>query len=87
MSRRVGIPGLILYPPPALTPSGDHQNMCSWQAGGAHPTGMLSCLTMYLDLLSLLRVFGSLHSFCCWNMLLIRVFHDKGRIYIDIFVI
>ena len=29
--------------PGVLTPSGGHQNMYSWQAGGTHPTGMLSC--------------------------------------------
>ena len=31
--------------PLALPPSGSYQNMCGWQAGGTHPTGMLS----YLD--------------------------------------
>ena len=31
------------HPPPALTPSGGHQNTYGWQAGGTHPTGMLSC--------------------------------------------
>ena len=30
--------------PLVLTPSGGHQNRCSLQAGGTHPTGMLSCL-------------------------------------------
>ena len=29
--------------PPVLTSSGGHWNMYSWQAGGTHPTGMLSC--------------------------------------------
>ena len=29
--------------PPLLTPSGGHQNMYGWHAGGTHPTGMLSC--------------------------------------------
>ena len=41
----VGIPGTPrdTYPSPVLTPSGSHQNMYSGQAGGTHPTGMLSC--------------------------------------------
>ena len=30
--------------PLLLTPSGSHQNMYGWRAGGTHPTGMLSCL-------------------------------------------
>ena len=28
--------------PKVMTPSGGHQNMYTWQAGGTHPTGMLS---------------------------------------------
>ena len=28
---------------PALTPSGSHKSVCGRQAGGTHPTGMLSC--------------------------------------------
>ena len=31
------------YSPLLLTPSGGHQNMYGWQAGGTHPTEMLSC--------------------------------------------
>ena len=31
------------YTPLALTPSAGHQNTYGWQAGGTHPTGMLSC--------------------------------------------
>ena len=31
-------------PPLVLTPSGSHQNTYGWQAGGTHPTGMLSCI-------------------------------------------
>ena len=27
---------------PILTPSAGHHNTCSWQAGGMHPTGILS---------------------------------------------
>ena len=59
---------------------------CGLQVGGMHPTGMLSCLTLCLDLLSSSLVFGSLHIFSCWDMLLVRVFHDKERIYVDIIV-
>ena len=35
----------IVYPlpPPLLTPSCNHQNVCGWQVGGTHPTGMPSC--------------------------------------------
>ena len=35
-----------LIPPPVLTPSDGHQNMCDCQVGSKHPTGMLllSCL-------------------------------------------
>ena len=34
-----------LPPPPfILTSSGGYQNTYGWQAGGTHPTGMLSCL-------------------------------------------
>ena len=29
--------------PLVLIPSGGHQNTCSWQVGGTHPTRMLSC--------------------------------------------
>ena len=29
--------------PAVLTSSGGHRNMHRWQAGGTHPTGMLSC--------------------------------------------
>ena len=29
--------------PTLLISSGGHQNMYGWQAGGTHPTGMLSC--------------------------------------------
>ena len=29
-------------PPPPLTPRGDHRNTYGWQAGGTHPTGILS---------------------------------------------
>ena len=32
-------------PPPVLISSGGHWNTYSWQAGGTHPTGMLSCIT------------------------------------------
>ena len=32
---------------PLLTPSGGH-NTCGQQAGGKHPTGMLSCSTCFL---------------------------------------
>ena len=48
----VGIPegGEYVYPldigsgiPPVLTPSSSHHNTYCWQAGGTHPTGMLSC--------------------------------------------
>ena len=35
------------YPPPVLTSSGGHWNTYSWQAGGMHPTGMLSCYNCY----------------------------------------
>ena len=43
----VGIPGPIQtrglgYSPPVPTPSGGCQNMYGWQAGGVHPTRMLS---------------------------------------------
>ena len=31
------------HPFPVLIPSGGHQNTYGWQAGGAHPPGMLSC--------------------------------------------
>ena len=34
----------ILIPSPVLTPSDGHQNMCDWQVGSKHPSGMLSCL-------------------------------------------
>ena len=30
-----------------LTSSGGHQNTYGWQAGGTHPTGMLSCFSYY----------------------------------------
>ena len=39
-SPRPGIPTLH---PLALTPSAGHQNTCGWQAGGTHPTGIISC--------------------------------------------
>ena len=29
--------------PPLLTPNGYHQNKYGWQAGGMHPTRLLSC--------------------------------------------
>ena len=32
-----------------LTPSGSHQNMYGCQAGGAHHTGMLSCLYLIVE--------------------------------------
>ena len=35
-------------PPPVLTPSGGHWNTYSWQAGGMHPTWMLSCLGVFI---------------------------------------
>ena len=33
--------------PWVLTPSGGHHNTYSWQTGGTHPTGMLSCFERY----------------------------------------
>ena len=38
--ERVGIPGDEY---PVLTPSDGQKNTYGWQAGGTHPTGMLSC--------------------------------------------
>ena len=35
---------LRAYPLPVLTSSGGQWNKYVWQAGGTHPTGMLSCL-------------------------------------------
>ena len=35
--------GGYVYPPPVLTPNGNYHNTYDWQAGGTHPTGMLSC--------------------------------------------
>ena len=32
-------------PLPVLTPSGGHPNTYGWQAGGTHPTGILSCFS------------------------------------------
>ena len=37
-------------PPPVLTPSGGHRNTYSWQAGGTHPTGMLSWIVNEIKL-------------------------------------
>ena len=34
-------------PPMVLPSNGGHQNMYSWQAGGTHATGMLSCLSYF----------------------------------------
>ena len=49
ISREMGIPGLMIYiyTPLVLTPSGSHQNIYGWKAGGTHPTGMLSCCCFF----------------------------------------
>ena len=36
--------------PLLLTPTGGHQNMYGWQAGGTHPTGVLSCFKLKLQI-------------------------------------
>ena len=44
MFRGGGMPWDLGCPPsPVLTPSDSDQNTYGWQAGGTHPTEMLSC--------------------------------------------
>ena len=40
---------LSLDDPLVLTSSGGYQNMNGWQAGGTHPTGMLSCISLKIQ--------------------------------------
>ena len=47
VSTPLGTWDLGYLPPPGPTPSGGHQNTYGWQAGGTHPTGMLSCLMIF----------------------------------------
>ena len=56
MSRDGGYPRFHGIPTPTpehetwhTPPSGGHQNTCGWQAGGMHPTGMLTCFILGLD--------------------------------------
>ena len=58
----------IPYPQLVLTSSGGRQITCGWQAGGSHPTGMLSCSFKFhrhncLTSIQLLPDFAALISF------------------------
>ena len=61
--------------PLLLTPSGGHQNMYGWQAGGTHPTGMLSCFKLKLQIHLLL--YCQLH----FNSLRMRLSPYKSCVY------
>ena len=39
----------LWIPTPVLISSGSHHKTYPWQAGGAHPTGMFSCLTFFVS--------------------------------------
>ena len=43
-----------MCPPPLLMPSGDHQNKYGWQAGGMHPTRLLSCYFCFWERLKII---------------------------------
>ena len=43
------------------TISGGRRNTYGWQAGGTHPTGMLSCDIIYLERLETLGVWSCLY--------------------------
>ena len=51
--------------PMVLTSSGGHRKMYGWQAGGTHPTGMLSCMGNVLVICATwLAFFLFFHEFC-----------------------
>ena len=50
--------------PMVLTSSGGHRNMYDWQAGGTHPTGMLSCMS---------NAFGDIRAVACLLSLFSRI--------------
>ena len=63
--------GGIYNPPLVLTPSGGHHNTYSWQAGGMHPTGMLSCYRPQVAKVMFLQVWvcphGGVCLSACWD--------------------